>query len=239
MISYVKASALAVLIGLSSAGMADAGSFVTVQVLGSTTQNGSYTSSLSAKSGTTVYYEVIGEIATGTPTNNNKKYTLAQPQTSTDGINSIGFDLNNGDSSAKISSAALAPGWNGGNGNSPGTITGRSVTAVFAAQSPGVVAGGTSFVTIFTGALVTGSAASDAFSAVFDGSAGIDVNATKISSGVTTDGTPFSPSGTTETGADPYINFAPLTIAATPEPTSCGMLFLSASALFLRRRPKH
>ena len=222
--------------GVCTATVAHAAPFVNVQVLGSLTSGSGYVSSVNVTTGQTVFYEVVGQIATGTPNNANKNYTLAQPQTASDGINSIGFDLNNADATATLNSDTLTNGFNAGNGSSNGVTSGQSVSAIFAALSPGSVAGASAPIQILTGSLKAGSAKSDLFTGIFDGSAGIDVNATKVSSGITTDATPFSPSSTTETGANPYISFTPLTITQTPEPASLALVFIAVPAMLARRR---
>jgi hypothetical protein len=228
---------------LGLAGVASAAPFVNVQVLGSTSSVGPFAPSVNANPGTTVFYEVVAEINQSAVSNvtkfSNYTYTLNQPQNANDGMNSLGFNLLNSDSTSTLAAPALAPGWNQGTGASPGTISGQSVNGVFAVQSPGTVAGGTTVVQVLTGSLTAGSAANDLLSAAFD---------TNSNSGFTASSTGVRAAHPDITGdngflissdtGDPVINYAPLTVttASTPEPASVGLFMLAAGGLLIRRR---
>jgi len=209
----------------------NAGSFATVWIMGSTTDNGSdWSSSLTVTAGEKVYYEVMGELAATAVYNSTHPYTLVQPQIAvTDGINSLSLNLTETAASATLAVPILNSAWNQHTGQSAGNASGNKISGIEVGAGISNYLGGTSATQLLTGSFTAGSAASDTLIASWNtsasGSIKVDTTAGQKTVGVTS-------STEAPNGADPYVGYAPLTLTESgpvaPEPSILGGVALAA-----------
>ena len=197
---------------------ANAAPLVNLSILGSTSQTGSYSSSLSnLTNGETIWVEVVGQLApVGTV---DGTHTITSLNTATDGITSLSFSLTGTpgtvfDSSALANSTSAVPttglntsighsaiDWSSANGNA-GTINSASVTNI----RPSI--NGTDAGTVVTSDVI------------WEGSLTIENGTTTVTGawGSTTGGFKYNGgtsgliSGTTEGSANPNVGYSALTL---------------------------
>jgi hypothetical protein len=226
-----KVRILAVLIAAFSACTAvpiEAAPIFNVQIFGSSDGGATFTNSVVAGSGTTIQFEVVGQLnTTGTSNTQSGTKTLTSEVAGTDGANSLGFDLANS-GTGTFSGLALGSGWNGGSGQSAGTVSGSVITGVRPIQAPGVFVGinGSPSV-ILTGSYTVGTPGT--IGALESASGSLKFNNGSGSALV---------SSTDSTKTDPYIGYSTMTVALAPEPSTLGLLSMGAFAVLLRRRRK-
>ena len=204
---------------------------INVQILGSY-NGGPLTANLvNVPAGGQVSFELVGQIA---PVNTQNTHVTGgiTSLSSADGIGSLSYNVTDSDSGV-ISALQLSSDFSQGSGFAAGTIAanGHSVTGARPIEANGSFAGATSQVVLETGTLTVGSlTTAETLSAVFGGT----TSGAKINSGTKS----LVISTTTETSSDPYVGFAPLTIAAAtvPEPASMTLLCVVGGALLKRRR---
>jgi hypothetical protein len=214
---------------------ANASPFVDLTIEASTTQGGTYSTSLSGLTGSEpIYVEVVGQLApTGTV---NGTHTITSLNASTDGIASLNFGLS-GTGGITFNTSALATpstvppttgtntvgggaiDWTTGTGSLAGTVSGSTVTsirpiisgtdALTTSATDVLWVGKLTLPSSFTGSTVSGSWTSG-------GSGGFKYNGG--TSGLITNGT--------ETGANPYVGYTPLTLTAN---TSSPILTITGS----------
>jgi hypothetical protein len=232
--SLTKAFAVAVS-GLVGSGMAKAATIGTISVLGSVTQSGPYSNSLSVTPGEPIFVEIIGQLNSG---GTNGTTTINSLSPTADGISSLSLNLS-ATGNPTITGATLASGsttpattgnnsggglqnWNGV-GASAGTAAGASVTGIRPINT-GVDNGtATGNDVIWEGLLTVGSGATTVNSTWGSTSGGLKING----------GTTFLIANATAGNND--FTFAPLTLSV-PEPTSAAVLLLGAPMLLKRRR---
>jgi hypothetical protein len=216
-------------------GTAHAATLFNTQILASSTQNGTYTTSLVVTPGQTVYYEVVGQLApVGT---SNTKGTI-NTITSADGANSLSYTLTDSTSNpvqiSFNSDAALQSGFTGGSGANAGTASGNSLTLVRPIQAPGVQAGGLTQTLIETGTFLVSAAAPAGSTGVVTGSYAGKATGLKINAGANSVLLVNS-----DSASDPVLGFAPLTlttaadVSAVPAPGLLGSSALTAGTIGL------
>ncbi len=233
-------AAAALVAGLSP-GTASAGPFIYLDVLASTSQNGTYTDNLQVQANTTYYYEVeaVAAATDGSVSNSNGH----SPLTSVQGAAQLSFNVNDTSASpipVTFNTGTLVNGFQNGPPASVGTPigTGTGISAVTASQNPGSEVLGQ----VFTGTFTTGSEpntpglTSDVSLSWGQFSGTIQVN----------DARAFVVSVAVETGSDPYVGFnsltlttAPAVVSAVPEPASVVMMglgFVGVAGLMVARR---
>jgi flagellar hook-associated protein 2 len=205
---------------LGYATVASAAPFLDLQVLGSLTQNGTYTASLTGlSSGETVYYEVT-EVLAGPGTINataSPALTLAAggQVAPTNGLSTLGFNVANSDATVTGITSAVntAANWGGiVTGVTAGTDSGGTVSAAFVGQPSGTYLGATTSSILLTGSFVTGSAASDSVAASWSTSqnaGGLDVATTLKASQKLS----LANSNASSTAANPYVGDTPLLLS--------------------------
>lgn len=230
-------------------GAAMAAPLVNLSILGSTTNGGSYTGSLSVTAGETIYYEVVGQMSPVGTTNSFASKTITSLTPSTDGISSLSYILQDaGANPIQISfnsDAALGNGFQSGTGAKAGTLaslgggTNNELTTIRPIEPNGTYVGVSAAntpapIVIETGSFVVdavgGSGSQVAVSWGGTGS-GFKINGgSVVAPSNTTEGAVGSPS------ADPYFGYTALTLTSVPEPTSMALLGISGLALATRRR---
>jgi hypothetical protein len=214
--------------------------YITLSVLGST-DGQNFSNNLSITPDETLYFEIVGAIAPVGTTNSNTVKSITSQSSSTDGLGSTKFNLNDSNATAisvaSYSNLALQSGLAAGSGPSTGTVSGSNLTAIRPIGANGVFAFGTaaSPFTVLTGQISLGSNLVANTPVTLDGawySGG--AGSLKLNSGANT----ALLSNTSEVASgDPYEAYAPLTLTYnTPEPASLGLLGLGALALMRRRR---
>jgi hypothetical protein len=215
------------LAGILPAGVVKAASpLLTLQVLGSTTgQAGSYVSDLTSsnlQAGAQISFEVVIQTAPVGTTNGTKSINGT-----TDSVNALtSFSVTDGNGT--FLTDTLASAFNSPPSASPGTIgtgSGNSISNIITSAGAGnyISIDGQGAV-VLTGTFDVGSDPTESIAAVLSG---------------TTNGTAkFSGSLTSllESNSSGYVGFSPLTVRATPEPTSLGLLVLGVPAILARRR---
>lgn len=206
--------------------VANASPLVNISILGSTDGGNTWSSSISAPSGTTVKIEVVEVLAQPVTSNTHATTTSLNP--ATDGVNSLAYGLTDSTDGTFGGDFALLNGWNGGSGASAGTVGPHTLSAARPIQAPGVFVGAVSPSVIETGSFTVGDTGPETVTGAYNNSVG---STFKINGGS------LKPiSGTTEASADPYVGFAPLAINAAPEPTSMAVLGFGVAGLLARRR---
>jgi hypothetical protein len=197
---------------------ANAAPLVNLSILGSTSQTGSYSSSLSnLTNGETIWVEVVGQLApVGTV---DGTHTITSLNTATDGISALSFGLTGTagtvfDTAALASSMSQVPttgtnttggaaiNWASGSGSSAGTIANNQVTGIRPTIS------GTDAGTVVTSDVI------------WEGSLTIENGTTTVTGawGSTTGGFKYNGgtsaiiSTSTEGGSTPYVGYSTLTL---------------------------
>jgi hypothetical protein len=234
-------AAAALVVGLS-AGTASAGPLYYLDVLASTSQNGTYSDSLTVQANTTYYYQV--DLVAGAVGTTNTQGSTTRTLESAQGAAALSFNVNDTSTSpipVTFAGSTLVNGFENGVSQSVGTPigTGTGISAVTPSQNPG------SFVLgqVFTGTFTTGSEpntpglTSDVSLSWGPNSGTVEINGT----------TRIIVSTTIEAGSDPIVGFnsltltsAPAVVSAVPEPASLVMMGLGfvgvAGLMAVRRR---
>jgi hypothetical protein len=221
-LNLILLTVIAPVVGLAAA--ASASPLVYVDVLGSTTQGGTYTNSLSAPEGSTIYYELT--LASASPGATNA-HTTATPNGTSDSGNTVPvFTIT--DASGDFTSATEQAPWSGGTGANTTIGQSGTVLSVRAITSGGAYVNDDTPQTLVTGQFTVSSSGNpETLAGAYSSSSG----AFKVG------GTTVIDSSSDETGSDPIVGYTNLTITpATPEPASLGLLGLGGLALMRRRR---
>jgi hypothetical protein len=222
--------------------VASAAALIDVALRGSTNSQASYssyTSSVNATPGQTVYYEVVVTLAAAGTTNveGTNTYTIGATQSASDGLAGAEFVMTDSDSNAELFAPTLVNGFGTGLGagttlvGSPtvlvpaGTAIPSETMVVGFLQSGMVYIPMTAGVQVMTGTFTAGNVP-ESFSAILDQ----NVFGAKITT-TTKDMTFGDPLGNS-----PYLQFSPLNITSVPEPASLGLLAMGCLALLARRR---
>jgi hypothetical protein len=221
------------------ASTASAGPLFDLQVLGSTTQNGTYSSSLVVTSGETIYYEVtIQELGIGS-SNKTANKTITSINPGLDGCNSISFNINNTSTSTIATNFTsgvtlnTASGWGTILSANSGTATATGVTGVIGGLAAGTYLGyNGSPAVVATGTFTTGSSLGAGLSTSILGSFGGTNSGFSINGGGLSGKIIASLSSEVNPGTDPYIGYVGLGLStapnAVPEPASIAMLGFSS-----------
>jgi len=229
----LSCAAIAGTIGLTHA--ASASELIDVSVLASTDPNApvsAYTSAVSVTPGQTVYYEVVAQLQPTGTVNNTKPYTIASPQSSTDGLGALQFTITDNSTAVWGTPNALPNGYGGASG-SGASASGEVLTVkdILAAGVPNNAFQAAS-VQLVSGTFTAGQGSGETLSGAAL-SAGFNAKITVTSAGVTSDHSFITQVNTT---SDPYVKFNPLTLSSAPEPASLGLLGIGTLAILGRRR---
>jgi hypothetical protein len=220
------------------AGVTHADPLVNVKILVSTSQNGTYTDTLTVTPGEQLFFQVQGSMAALNTVNGTK--TITSLTQGTDGIINLPFTLTDtatGNVPLTFNTSVLDTNATG-TGSSAGTagantLTGAKVVANTPNGAPpyGVASSNTpAFQTLLTGTFTVGntitgtSTIGEVFPTGSSGSFKINNGSTTLYSNATQDAS--------------FISYAPLTLnsAATPEPTCIALVGAGCADLLARRR---
>jgi autotransporter-associated beta strand protein len=186
---------------LAAARAAQASPLFNIEVLGSTSQDGTYSSTLpSVAPGTTIYFKVVGQSAAANTTNAN---TTFEPNGTSDSITSLPtFAISDGNGTFDSSSLGALDGGTGANAGTTGSnsLTIRAIAGSRVADDSQLVIDSGSFTTGSANAVVTP----------------VDL----LTIGGTVSGS-IAPAGhpifvySSETSSAPYLSFAPLTFGSS------------------------
>jgi hypothetical protein len=224
-------------------GLVKAAPLVNLQIMGSSDQGKTYSSTMQVVAGQTYDFEVIGQLAPVGTTNGST--TITQEVAGSDGIGSLSFNLiDSGANGLQISfgsDAAVVGTFAAGTGARPGTLasTNGGTNNELSANRP-VNPNGTfnaingSPLVVETGSFTANSGANGASSSLIGTFAGA-LSGIKINGGASK---PIT-SGT-ESGADPMESIAPLDLttagSSVPEPASMAVFGVGMLGLLARRR---
>jgi hypothetical protein len=232
---------------LLTCGATLAAPLVQVSILGSTSANGPFSSTLSIAPNTTYYFEVVERLAPVGTTNTHGNITSIDPSTNKDGINSTSINLAASAANITFNSqgltlassgttpAAIAD-WNGSSSAAVGTVGANqtTITGIRGIHAAGVfnAADGNDVVEFGTFSVIAAPSGTTMINGAFGGTGSTGrANGTTKSIIIST---------TTEASADPYVGYNPLEldVVAAPEPGCLGLLAVGGVALLRRRRSK-
>jgi hypothetical protein len=226
--SMIAAGVLAAI----SAGSAKAAPLITLELLGSTSQSGPYSSTVTASASSTIYYEVVAQFA---PTGTANTNTTHSPNGTTDSINSLPTFVFSDASVAAFTAGSMDSGFGAGTG-AGATIggTGNNQVSIRAVNGSGVYVNADAGVEIADGTLTINSTSPDVINGAFGASSGL----------VKVGGNLVSVTSTTEGSSDPILGYLGLlinpTVEAVPAPSVVGGAGLLAAlglvTLVARRR---
>jgi hypothetical protein len=231
---FFALAAAALVVGLT-AGTASAGPLYYLDVLGSTSQSGTYSDSLTVQANTTYYYQVVLDANPGATNDSHPTETSAQ------GAATLSFNVNDTSTSpipVTFTNGTLVNGFEQGISQSVGTPigTGTGISAVTPSQAPGNFVLGQ----VYTGTFTTGSEpntpglTSDVSLSWGPNSGSVEINGS----------TRIIVSTTIQAGSDPIVGFNPLNlstavVSVVPEPASVVMMglgFVGVAGLMVVRR---
>jgi hypothetical protein len=209
--------------------VASADPLISLKILGSTNSSGPFINAVPVSPGQTIYYELVGQIATAGVSNTQSSFTIAASQNSTDGIGGLN-GINLADPASELTAlGALQNGFDQGTGHSAGTVTGGSINGVIGLLGTGVTyVGASSPVVVYSGSFTAGTYANDTISGSGPSTFNARINTTSGDKNLVN-----KANGAT----DPYVGIAPLTLTeSVPEPASISLLAAVGGALLRRRR---
>ncbi len=246
--SKIKIIAVAVLgIGFG-ASVASASPLYDINILGSTSASGPFSSTLTVAPGQTYFFELTGQLVSGATNTQGTTMRTVSSITAADGANSLSLNIvDNGSNpiQASFSGLSLQNGWNGGTGDSVGSIIdegvgmNNEVSTSRPIQAPGVFAGNTAPTIFETGSFtIPATPLGPGLTSMITGNFGGVLSTGKFNGGTGS----FATTVASESGTDPFIGYTKLTLqtgAYVPEPRSivlCGMAAAAGLGLVIRRR---
>jgi PEP-CTERM motif len=211
------------------AGTASAGPLVDFTLLGSTSANGPFTSSLTVTSGEKIFYEL--EVTLAPIGSTNGTHTITSKVDGVDGVNALSLNITSGSAiPTTFTAGTFQNSWNSIIGETPGTPSEGGLSDIRGGQSPGVFVGANSESIALTGSFTTGASLGSGLTSLVSMDFGGATSGIKIN-----DGTIVFMSANSEGGSDPVAGFTGLTImtasAAVPEPSSVVLMGLSTMVI--------
>ncbi len=207
-------------IGFGSS-IASAGPLYDINILGSTSASGPFSSTLTVVPGQTYFFEMTGQLVSGATNTQGATMRTVSSITTADGANSLSLNiLDNGSNSiqASFSGLSLQNGWDGGTGHTPGSIVSQGagmnneISASRPIQAPGIFTGNTTPSVIETGSFTIPSTPLDSgVTSLITGNFGGSLSTGKFNGGAGS----FAATSATESGTDPFIGYTPLTLQTT------------------------
>jgi hypothetical protein len=189
----------AIVVACLAVGSAKGAPLLTLELLGSTSSSGPFTSSVTATSGSTVYYEVSALFSSGA-TNTNTSHS---PNGTADAINSLpSFSFTDGTSASFAAGATMDNNFGSGTGSGVTVSgTGSDSITVRAVNASGVYANADTLLEIANGTMTVNSTTPATIAGAFVSTSGLlHVGGTNL----------VSVTSTTEGGSDPILKYQSL-----------------------------
>jgi hypothetical protein len=219
--------AIAALVATAWSGSVKAAPLLTLTVEASTTQNGTYSSTLTTApaGGSTLFFEVFALSAPAATGNTN---TAKTPNGTTDSLIALpNFTLATS-SDSKFTASTLQSNFNTGSGQSAGTTGGSTID--IRAIEQGFTENDDSQLLVVSGTITVG--------ATFTGITASTDRPVANAGSMKLSNSPQAITDTSESSTDPLLGYTALTEITTPEPSAFALCLIAAPAILARRRRK-